>query len=67
MSLINEIAPPEKLERSFGGKTENFKSKEEQRFEQKHLKAYLRGDKTFKYGFDKNGDPIFYKVKEIWS
>lgn len=58
---------PEKLERSFGGKTEGFKNKEEQRFEQKHLKAYLRGDKFFKFGYDKNGYPIFHKVNEIWS
>lgn len=58
---------PEKLERSFGGKTEGFKNKEEQRFEQKHLKAYLRGDKIFKHGYLPNGDPAFHTVKEIWS
>lgn len=34
--------------RRFLGKIDNFQTKEERNFEQKHLKAYLRGDTYFK-------------------
>lgn len=36
--------------RYFGGKTEDFESKEEKLFEQAHLKAYLKGRDTFRHG-----------------
>jgi hypothetical protein len=35
----------------FGGKITDFISKEEKNFEQKHLKAYLKGKKYFRHGF----------------
>jgi hypothetical protein len=38
--------------RSFGGKTEGFESREEAIREKKHLKAYLKGKKTFIHGFE---------------
>ena len=38
--------------RLFGGKTENFKNKEEKVFNQRMLKAYLKGHKHFYYGID---------------
>jgi len=39
--------------RSFGGKTENFKDKEEKVFYQRMLKAYLKGHKFFLFGVDR--------------
>ncbi len=33
--------------RKFLGKTEDFNDKEEQKFEKKHLKAYLKGQQIF--------------------
>lgn len=41
--------------RKFLGKTENFESKEEKRFNQRMLNAYLKGHKFFNYGFKKIG------------
>lgn len=35
------------ITRKFLGKTEGFTSKEEQRLEEKHLKAYLKGQTHF--------------------
>lgn len=67
MEFINEITTPKKLSRSFGGKTEGFESKGEQRFEQKHLKAYLKGYQRFRFGYLVNGEVAWYKVNEIWS
>lgn len=57
-------------ERRFLGKTEGFKDKAEERLEQKHLNAYLKGHKQFKHGFTKEknilgiGQPIIHKVKQ---
>lgn len=60
----------EKPFRKFGGKIDNFESKDEQRLEKKHLKAYLRGNTYFKYGFTTNEDgmriPAWHKVKIIY-
>lgn len=59
----------EKLKRSFGGKIIDFISNYERNFEKKHLKAYLKGKKTFNYGFKTVGDfriPASFPVKEIW-
>lgn len=47
----------------FGGKTENFESKKERLFEQKHLKEYLKGSIVFTYGKDKAGNKIRHTVK----
>lgn len=40
--------------RKFLGKTENFKDKKERRFNQKMLKAYLKGAEFFKDGLKPN-------------
>ena len=69
--------------RSFGGKLNNFESREEAIREKKHLKAYLSGKKTFQYGYEtikldvgelvevESGfsfrHPVQYTVKEIWT
>jgi hypothetical protein len=42
------------MDRKFLGKTENFESKEEQKQQRKHLTAYLRGDKSYKFGWYTN-------------
>jgi hypothetical protein len=66
--MENNKKTPETLKRrSFGGKIDNFKDKQERAFEQKHLNAYLKGRSTFNYGKGLNGLPITHKVKEIWS
>lgn len=53
--------------RTFGGKIENFINKEERNFENKHLKAYLKGHEKFRFGFDlKSKEPLWYRVKEIF-
>lgn len=52
--------------RHFGGKTENFANQTEQRKEQKHLKAYKKGDKQFAFGKKLNGEAIYHPVIEIW-
>lgn len=52
------------ITRKFLGKTEEFISKEEQRFEQKHLKAYLKGHNTFTFGRDEHRNPIIHTVKQ---
>lgn len=41
--------PAKKLFRSFGGKINGFKDKEERRFENKHLKAYKKGYSTIEF------------------
>jgi hypothetical protein len=35
-------------------------------FNNKHLKAYLRGEKRFSYGKDANHEPVYYNVLEEW-
>jgi len=57
---------PEK-KKSFGGKLVDFKDAEERAFEQKHFKAYLRGDTKFAHGRDDSGRPIYHPVKIIWN
>lgn len=49
----------------FGGKIENFESREESNFEKKHLKAYLKGDMLFSFGKDNRNQPKMFKVLEI--
>lgn len=56
-----------KIRRKFLGKTEDFVDKEEQRFEQKHLKAYIKGKTQFRYGYETiNGQrfPAWHRVKQ---
>lgn len=37
--------------RQFLGKTGDFKTRDEQSFENRHLKAYLHGDKSFRFRY----------------
>ena len=53
------------LDRSFGGKLSGFVSKEERKYQRKNLKAYMKGDKFFRYGFDTNRRPNWYLTDEI--
>jgi len=56
------------LRRSFGGKINGFKDKQERAFEQKHLKAYTKGHKRFRMGLDDiTREPNWFPVKEVWS
>lgn len=64
----------EKIEeprRYFLGKLDGFSSKEERDFENKHLKAYKRGDKWFVHGYTLNEQgtkiPNIFPVKEEWK
>lgn len=59
------------LSRSFEGKLDNFESKEERRFEQKHLKAYLKGWTQFTYGVNVDKEtgikfPKYHEVKQSY-
>lgn len=55
------------FKRSFAGKTNDFKNNQERNFEKAHLKAYLNGNKWFRYGqFDQRGEPIYFPVAERW-
>jgi len=56
-------------QRSFGGKLENFADNRERHFHQRMLKAYIRGNKIFPFGFEtvrniRTGqfDPIYHDV-----
>lgn len=56
--------------RSFGGKISGFENQKEANFERAHLKNYLKGNKTFKFGFTWDSAfsrriPITHKVKEV--
>lgn len=57
------------LRRSFGGKLSGFKDRAEALHEQKHLRAYIRGDKRFQNGMTGEGQrvPDWFKVEEVWS
>ena len=39
-----------------------IRTKLESRFQNKHLRAYLRGQKRFSYGFDAQGRPLHFDV-----
>jgi len=69
---MKTTAKESKSIRSFGGKTDNFSDKQERAFEKAHLKAYLRGDKMFYFGFIDHpvtGQRIRseHQVKEVWT
>lgn len=51
-------------ERKFLGKTEGFTDRAEQQHEKRHLKAYLKGDKEFRHGFNKSKEPLWFPVLE---
>lgn len=56
-----------KRKRRFLGKIDNFIDKQEQAFEKKHLKAYIRGDKQFVIGYKGEGNfrtPVYSLVKQ---
>lgn len=57
--------------RSFGGKIKDFKDKLERDFEKAHLKAYLKGKKSFRFRYRtlENGIsvPNYFEVKENWT
>lgn len=55
---------PAKMGRKFLGKTEGFNGKIEQRLEQAHLKAYLRGDTHFTHGRDNKNFPVYHRVQQ---
>ena len=48
------------------GKTRSEANKWVRNFNSAHLKAYLRGDKMFMFGRDKNHQPLWYPVIETW-
>ena len=63
MSKINRklhryLREPEKWDRRFLGKVKDFESKEESRREQKHLKAYLKGDTHYRDGYTEQKNPL---------
>ncbi len=70
---VVEVQPIEEtvLKRSFGGKIKDFESKEEQEFEKRHLKAYLKGNKSFRCGFRTNSNGMreenVFNVIETWK
>lgn len=47
----------------FGGKIANFKDEAERAFEQKHLRAFLKGWQRFIHGKNLEGKPIWHNVK----
>src|SRR5690242_18676364 len=56
------------VRKKFLGKTEDFIDKMEERFEKKHLRAYLKGKSTFRYGFHTDNSQTrqisWHKVKQ---
>lgn len=67
MKKITKTVPTKEKKRSFGGKILNFKNKEEEKREKKHLAAYLNGDFRYQDGLTIKGDPNWIRVKEIWK
>jgi len=58
---------PPKVRRRFLGKTEDFENQRDKNFEKKHLKAYLRGNTQFRFGFENMNDirvPKYHKVEQ---
>lgn len=45
-------------DRQFLGKIKDFIDKDEQKFENAHLRAYLKGYEKFTYGFEQVPNPI---------
>lgn len=67
------VVVKEEKKRSFGGKlfvpkdgkVRSLANRMEKQFEEKHLKAYLRGDTRFSFGKDEYNHPVFFDVKVI--
>lgn len=56
-----------KYNRQFLGKLTGFSSPEEKNYEQRHLKAYIKGQQLFNYGFEgvgRNRRPKYHLVKQ---
>ena len=51
--------------RKFYGKLDGFTSKEEQRREQKHLRAYLKGRTSYIYGYREMTHPVTGTVGRV--
>ena len=73
--MDNLSIPISEKRRHFGGQLfvppdENGKrspaNKALSNFEKKHLKAYLRGDEGFAYGYDKLHKPLWFVVVVNW-
>lgn len=45
----------------------NIIDKAERNYQQKHLKAYLKGHQRFQAGFDLNGTPAYHEVKQQYT
>lgn len=52
------------VSRKFTGKLSGFDDKQERRYQQKHLKAYLKGHQLFQIGIDNAGFPVYNAVKQ---
>jgi hypothetical protein len=65
--LDQQEQPSYKYSRRFLGKVKDFENKEEQKFENKHLKAYIKGHDKFIFGkedvLDLKGNKIGQKPK----
>ncbi len=57
----------QKETREFHGKIKDFESKEEQKFETAHLKAYKRGQTFFKFGKNSDKSPAYHQVKYFYG
>lgn len=67
---MGQVIQQEPKFRHFGGKTEGFKDRSEQVFEQRHLRAYIKGWKQFDYGFQdtpQGRQRMSFKVMEVWK
>lgn len=66
VSPLRRGTPPneESLTRRFLGKLSDFKDKREQAFNQRMLKAYVKGHQYFAMGRYDNGQPIMHRVKQ---
>ena len=63
LSTINDIT--EALKEKYPKASElemMIRTKLESRFQNKHLRAYLRGQKRFSYGFDAQRRPLYFDV-----
>lgn len=61
----NKIIRKQRSKRAFLGKTSNFKDSKERNFEKAHLKAYLKGRRTFKHGFAETSLGIEHQIHNV--
>ena len=69
LSQSNSAIKRQANQKNFGGKTSDFKDNQERHFNQRMLKAYLKGGKSFAFGFHPEinlvtgkKDPIYHDV-----